>query len=72
MLSRRGFMTFLSVAAMTAITPLRFIAPVTHARSAEALSFAEIMSTTLRHHLPEIVANVTNSNPLYKRLKRNA
>lgn len=72
MLSRRGFFKFLSAAVVVAVTPIKFVAPVLHGRLVESLSFQDIMTTTLRNHMPEIVANITRTNPLLERLKRNA
>ena len=67
-MNRRGFFRFLSAGALIAIAPLRFIAPALHTRAVASLSVSEIVATTLRKYYPQIAANITRSNPLYKRL----
>lgn len=67
-MNRRSFFRFLSAGALIAIVPLRFIAPALHTRAAASLSVSEIVATTLRKYSPQIAANITRSNPLYKRL----
>lgn len=70
-MNRRGFLKFLSAAAVTAITPLKFIAPQLHLRVVESLTLQQIMTITLRNHMPAIIDNITRSNPLLERLKAN-
>jgi hypothetical protein len=67
-MNRRSFFRFLSVGALVAIAPLKFIAPALHARAVESLTVSEIVTTTLRKYAPQIAANVTRSSPLYRRL----
>lgn len=67
-MNRRGFFRFLSAGVLLAVAPLRFIAPALHTRAVEALTISEIVATTLRNYAPQIAANITNSNPLYRRL----
>ena len=67
-MNRRSFFRFLSAGALIAVAPLKFIAPALHARAVESLTVSEIITVTLRKYAPQMAANVTRSNPLYRRL----
>lgn len=71
-MNRRGFFKALAGVALVAATPIKFISAPLHARIVRSLSYSELVTTTLRNHQAEIIANLTHSNSLLRELmKRN-
>ena len=74
-MNRRGFLQFLIAAPVTKSLPWatisKFIAPIAPQTAATIdLTLEEIISTTLRARMPELIANIENNNALLKRLMR--
>ena len=73
-MDRRGFIKFLVAAPVTKALPWQsianFIAPIAPETSAViVVTLAEIISTTLRARMPELIANIQANNALLRRLK---
>lgn len=69
MINRRAFLRLASAAAITAVAPLKLVAPELHARVVTKLTLAELVSDALQARAVDIASNITHSNALFHKLK---
>ena len=71
-MNRRGFLAFLITAPVTRSLPWKAIAQIAPAPIAASINFTldEIIRTTIRARMPDLVRNIEANNALMRRLMK--